>query len=685
MEIAYFMMQSTLPSATAMGSGLSGSPSQQLQALQNLMDLLVFSDLLDLKDLAVTDMCVGLLRVIDSKYDSQKLCLALQCVVVLIPKCPSARRYFFNSPLFESINRILSQAEVSSVAECCFRILALYAPDGGLRIGSSIELRQYFKFLPTLPKVDKHACLRTMKAALSLRIDPQLHWYYDPLICLLESDDCVLQRYCSDILANFFVYVDASEIRLDCLLRIMRIAPYSNLLGASLLLLIRMCDEAKVVKSLRANLSWCTVACRFGDSAIFDDVLQVFQQLLPPPRLPRALWYPKNVRFDRFESFVGSVASFALDRLLSGKGSEAVALQTLAACCSLVPRDFDASTYPAFVRMTESSPVKAAFLLSIAATIPRKQMVYRSGLLDALSRAKLRPQIKEWGSFQLNRLAEETRQYMRPVQIADAPSLNLSDLLRYLSMERIFPFEFVTSSLLSRTIPLLMYCRDTEDLGPLINIGNGLLEALTIPAVSLPVEIFRLSKSSVPFLVHLRGKVIGEIWVRHASDLLAIEGWYNLHFNSAIVRRLEQSIRDNDVLRNLCRLEPDLAASNSRFALYCRAFQADMYHRWSFKIKGQLFSAFDSVAYAISRSFGNRTGFDSIAIDLVDPDIERAPFLPQILDNDKLSDVLRFVALLRQVAPSRFTIPKKFQLRVFEELANGYGTVTMLSPAAQVI
>jgi hypothetical protein len=675
-------------------AGLNGSDTDKLQSLHSLYDFLIFSEGGGAEFRPMIPICEVLTEFIDPSGDPEILSLTLQCLSSFIPLHPIFHLFLARSDVFRRINAILSQTEDISMVEQCFQ-LASVCSDGDFPLPTSlVDLRHYFRFFPVVSRICQRSCVSSLRRLSDRQEDDSAFVpFLSDLSGLLSSDDRTIRREVSGLVSNLCDRVPVGAFDVSVFQGLCEGSSDVDVVRFGVRVLARMCAEDVETGRIAARPpDFGRLLFAFDDLAVCEGLLRISQHLIPRPRLPPFLWRVRRAGVGGDGGLVGRLEPVLVRFLVERTGNEVVCVETLAGCWSIVPVAASPALLSRFVDLSRTSAA-VPYLIAIVGLMGDRGAAYRSGLIGALSGAKIPKSARAWGERAMAEIVGSARALMRPIPAAVLGTRRVCEICEYLRGESVSPFEFVESALLDHSIEGIEAIEGVEaglakcDVGPLAAAVSGLVGAFRLEKVRRRIDVAQFSREVV--LVRARS-VAGDVGVYRLpllGDFCALEGWYNLSRDGGLGAKLHRSIEDNVFLQPMLELEDRLDKSHQRFALYCRGFQCEGYRRCSFRIEGVTFSVFDNVVSAVSRAGDDFDGLRErrLEVEIIEEESRRSDFVVKKFEYRQYGRVFRLMELLQEKFGDQFSVSRDFQDYVFAHLADPVGSLSGSSRAIRLI
>lgn len=672
----------------------SKGPSR-LTALESLSELLSFADESLLSAFPFSDMGMLLTTILDTKVKDQILELDLQCISTLLSV------HFASLVVFSKLNLLqkifLKFADMTSFVaiEHCYQIFSIYAQEDPKELYQHLTLKPYFLYIPSISKITQRSATLTLSRIASLGVHPDYATYIPEIMELMLSDDVQIRKNSISLFNTITTNLPPSLIsekiyRLMCtnLNECNDFIIVSSIVSA----LYRLSRDKQVALCMAAQpLDFKHLLFDFESNEYIQTVFDLIIFILPQPKLPRIIWTLKNHKIDFVKEkhipFVKNVEPILFRYIKEKKYCIEACLKALVCCTSFVPFESTATLFSNLVRLARI-PSNTPYVLAMVYNLQDKSHIVRSGLLSVFQTLRLPKPYSEWYQEHVSTLAAKCQEIpSTQIQMFNY-SPTLDDILNVLKDGNIYPYEFYTNSLMEMSTNLIRLPNaEQRNLSNLLKMAYGILDFLQFPQSFDPyLEISKLRRKKVTLVLSGPKLQPANYSVTMASDLTALEGWYNLKINPKADQKLRETIQDNIPLISM--LELDLAEntkSYERFALLNRAFQTDGYIRCSFKIGKYTFSAFDNITYALSRvcqtpGLINQIHFD---VKVIEEEEERSSFNVSPFVNPNYTSILGFFNIFHQKFSDQFYIDNLFAHNIVSLLSNPLETLTLNAPAVQ--
>jgi hypothetical protein len=443
-------------------------------------------------------ICEVLTELIDPSGDPEILSLTLQCLSSFIPLHPIFHLFLARSDVFRRITASLSQTEDISTLEQCFQ-LASVCSDGDFPIPTSlVDLRHYFRFFPVVSRICQRSCVSSLRR-LSERAEDESVFvpFLSDLSGLLSSDDRTIRRDVSGLLSNLCDRVPVRAFDVSVFQGLCEVSSDVDVVRLGVRVVEKMCAEDVETARIEGRPpDFGRLLFAFDDVSVCECLLRISQHLIPRPKLPPFLWRVRRPGAGGDGGLVGRLEPILVRFLVEKTGNEVVCLETLAGCWSLVPVAASLELLTKFVDLSRTSAA-VPYLIAIVGLMGDRVGAYRSGLIGALSGAKIPKSVRAWGERAMAEIVGSSRSLMRPIPRAVLGTRSVSDICEYLRGESVSPFEFVESALLDHAIEGLETIRGKCDVGPLAGVVNGLVGAFRLEKVRRRIDIGQFSREVV--------------------------------------------------------------------------------------------------------------------------------------------------------------------------------------------
>ena len=666
---------------------------QQIAALQQLVEVLIFAEELPPEAIPLPDLCMALCQILNSSRDAETLVPLFQCFLSLMKCHFAAVMFVLRLGVLEPMNEILRTTSYVEVAEAALQIVDFIASRKPERVLETINVGYFFRFLASMSRVDQRICLHMMDQVASCRVDPFWNEHIADVLGFVRSEDPATRGYALGLFGSIVASLPVESLKPEMVRQIVDMVNgggSEEIVRRLLGLIERLSRREDVVGQLVEHpLMFEKFLAEHTDPKIVEHVLIIIEHVFPEHKLPPCLWDSPAVPRGDAAAFVSQALKIVMGLLRRGgrSGNDRFALQILAACATLTPVQLDQEMMNVFLNLA-IQPGNVPFMLVVLDQMEDKSMIYRTGLLSILLRTTVPAAQREWSQSKLHELKKKCERFKRKIPRDVTRARDLKTIISYLESSNMQPFEIWDSDLLERCYNLLVKVRvgECSDVRCLVHLANQMLSCFHMTKTRNKAEIAAFPKRTVAFSIKSPLGNLGRLPVPIWADFTLLEGWYNLEHNPGIREKFTNTVSENPFLQQMMTLE-DVHRNPVVFCLVCRAFQVDGYRKCSFKVSGKQFSVFDSVTDMMARictkpAHMNRSTFD---LEITESDIRRAPFPVRAFEDPKFQFVFKVLKEIARCAPEQFQVSEDFANMVFSRIADPLTTLTMTAPAVQLM
>lgn len=667
---------------------LSGDDNEKLNAL-NIISILALENPDFSSSFPLRDLAQALANLLTNTRSDEIIIADLQCITSLITSSILIQLFFLSDDLFRQINTVLNTTESVDVASSCFRLVNLFSSDKPF-IVNSLDVKPFHKFFDQLSPVDQRDLITMLSRLADGSTIKDMSSFLPFSIQMTNHSDQHIRKSASQLILSISGKMNLKKIPndiFDKLIELLSTTQDFQLFQSIVQVLNKVVALNKMTQPPLHKLPNFEQAL-FGHNQSNSEltILTIIHDLLPTPNLPSVLWDKNEAHLSFLPSLVPQLNHILCRYLIEKNSNKEICLKTLSASSSIYEIHPSLALLNALLRFSHNIDEKSIpYLLALMNNIQPKRVIIRSGLLDSVSNFKVtNKKIKEWCKKTLAKIKSDCHHYKRTIS-NDFNSIH--DIVRYIEQNKLFPFEFSQSGLLSKTLSLLQTNPRLEiplrDVQTLTILGNGALDLLSIPALNVRTDYTFMKTQTIEFVAKNSCGGLYEISVPLLANFLMVEGWYNMKINEN--NHFLDFINSHEELKHLLQLDEDTLENQTLFALINRGFQTPEYKKCSFRINGEVYSAFDNIVMMMAKSFNNLKLLASgqFEIEIIEEDI---PFYSQIEMNIGLeldSDAFPYLKILHDRYPNDFLRNNELGSLCFQSLADQLTTLTFLSPHVQ--
>lgn len=426
-------------------------------------------------------------------------------------------------------------------------------------------------------------------------------------------------------------------------------------------------------------------------------ILLIIRSFLPVPDFPIGFWVNDRAVPNNSEKFAANVQKVLLELASEKIGDFDLIFVCLAMTYQLSPGEIPSFLLPLMIA-TSQDPKNAPFALLLSLNLPDKQLLSISGLISQLSLIVIEdPLISPWYKQKLIVLKS-----FESSPSTDRPSISsfksFSDIFQFFNTTNLSSFELHVSDYTNKFLELMQKEEnyDRYDFAHIVEKLHQIITYMTIPDLIDPFESMstaELATGTMIVDVKYGSKTFNHRKFDNTSLLIAIEAWYNETVYHITTNDLLNAARHSGRLGQLVSLENMNTVGYTHIGLLHRAFGTKRYKRFSFRIDGKKYSAFDFMFQSVARNLPNPEYWPLVVpeIEMIseedDQELNETDSMSRIeVPTDKIPNKLVFQILRRihTVKPSTDLCCPEFERTLHPHLMSFFLDVGLFSPAVQI-
>lgn len=673
------------------------------QGLENLAETLAFADPSQLRNFPMKEACREIIRIFQNSSDETLLTLSTQCIVNMLESIPESHKTISNSNYIQILKEKIQYKLLTNIStiENIIHSLCILSKTRN----KSITNINIFKFildnLEIISTPEKHHAAIGLSKLTSSGVFANYSKYLPQIFKYFSLNDTVISNNLIDTFLNILNSVSYSDIPLETTEIICEVTPNiidSGILIRVLNLIQRLTYFQKFSESIISH------QFNFGKILFENDyegsylqirhsILLIIRSFLPVPDFPIGFWENDRAVPSNSEQFAQHIQSDLFQLASEKLGDYDLIFVCIAMSLQLNPIDVPSFLLPLMTAVSQD-PKIAPFTLLLALNISDKQKLCSSGIISQLSIISIEDAtINSWYKQKMSVLKSfETNQSTYRPNPSDFE--NFSDIYKFFNETNLSSFELHVSGYTNRLLKLMK--NETKisqyDFSVIIKKMHEIITYMTIPELIDPFDSMstnELATGNILVDVKLSSKIFNHCKFDNTSLLIAVEAWYNETALHVTTNDLLNAARHSKKLGQLISLENMDKASYTHIGLLHRAFGTKRYKRFSFKIDGKKYTAFDFMFQSIARNLPNPEYWPLIAteIEMIDEENDEDEVMTIIdVPNDKIPNKLAFEILqnIHEKQPSIDLCCAEFERTLHPHLMSFFLDVGLFSPAVQI-
>lgn len=688
----------------------SKNMTSKTQGLENLAETLAFADPSQLRNFPMKETCREIVKIFQNSNDHTILTLTTQCIINILDAITESQKVITNSNYIQIVKEKIQYKLLSNIStiENIIHSLCILSKYRSKEISNIIIFKFILDNINLISTPEKHHAAIGLSKLTSSGVSTIFSKYLPQIFHYFSLNDSIISNNMIDTFTNILNSVSYSDIPIETTEVISKVTPSiedPDILIRVLTLIQRLTYFQKFSESLidhKFDFGKILFENEYDGSylQIRRLVLLIIRSFLPVPDFPIGFWENDRAVPSNTEQFCEYIQNDLFELASEKLGDYDLIFVCLAMTLQLHPIDVPPILLPLMTAISQD-PKISPFVLLLALNIPDKQKLCNSGLISQLSLIQIEdPTINSWYKQKLVVLKSfETN----PLTNRPNPSefKNFSEIYHFFNETKLSSFELHVSGYTNRLLKLL---KEETDIGQydftlIIEKLHQIITYMTIPEFIDPFESMstnELASGMILVDIKFNGKLFNHRKFENTSLMIAIEAWYNETALHVTTNDLLNAARHSKKLGQLISLENMDKVSYTHIGLLHRAFGTRRYKRFSFKIDGKKYTAFDFMFQSIARNLPNPEYWPLIAteIEMVDQeddkelnaDGENEVMTPIVVPDDKIPNKLIFEILetIHKLQPSVDLCCAEFERTLHPHLMSFFLDVGLFSPAVQI-
>ncbi|OHT11784.1 hypothetical protein TRFO_18679 [Tritrichomonas foetus] len=689
------------PSYRAILKGLQTQGPSQVEVLQILSEMLIFANDSLLSEFPLNDVCKSLTLIASTSQSEEVLLLCSQCIYSLLEAHQSATKTMMRLRLVQILTARMQSVKSIATIENILHVLSFFATTSPEIFGEILGIQIFLNAFPNISKIEQRSCISTVATITERYVSEKFGESLITIVSIINYPDNLIRQQANSAFASITASISPQSIPKTIYLPMIETLYTTTDLNVALNFSKILYRAVKDHSGLRILLSQIPdfekllfSPCAKENKDFCQQLLDISQHMLPPPNLPRHLWTIKNRVYPTSHEFVAHLEPILLKFLSERPDCEQSAIMTLSGCASIIPIKTTPELLNILLRLAKSSR-RAPYVLSIALNATSKTDVLRSGLIEILKGTSVGMNHKEWYKERIKTFSSTTGnvQTTSSLPASIAFSQTLDTILEYIKSENIMPYEFLHTNLIDKCATIIRAgVVGNTDISILVKLAYGILDFQPFPKVHDAFRVTNVShftkKTIVVNLSSPRG-IVKDFNVSLMWDFMALEGWYNLEYNSKTVTRLFDALHSKSPLQRMIEKQKENHITDDpiRFALLCRGFRVEKYVHCSFKCRNYIFSAYDQISHALALLCPTPESLAQGHLDftLLEKEAPRSDFHVPNFESDDMKKALDFLFLIYTKLPSKFYLNQNFSHQTLTRMSSPLLTMFHYDPAVRLM
>lgn len=679
----------------------SKNMTSKTQGLENLAETLAFAEPSQLKNFPMKETCREIVKIFQNSSDITVLSLTTQCIINILDAIFESHKIITNSNYIQILKEKIQYKLLSdlSLIENVIHSISILSKYRSKEISHTIIVKFILDNIDLISTPEKHHASIALSKITSSGICQNFSKYLPQICSYFSSDDLIVANNMIDAFTNILNSISFSEIPLETSQTISQVTPEikdPEILIRVLELIQRLTYFQKFSESIIDHqLDFDKILFENDYNGFYIKIrriiLLIIRSFLPVPDFPIGFWENDRAVPNNSEKFAANIQKVLLELASEKIGDFDLIFVCLAMTYQLSPGEIPSFLLPLMIA-TSQDPKNAPFVLLLSLNLPDKQLLSSSGLISQLSLIVIEdPLISPWYKQKLIVLKS----------FESSPSTDRPSISSFKSFSDIFQFFNTTNLSSGYTNKFLELMQKEEnydryDFAHIVENLHQIITYMTIPDLIDPFESMstgELATGTMIVDVKYGSKTFNHRKFDNTSLLISIEAWYNETVYHITTNDLLNAARHSGRLGQLVSLENMNTVGYTHIGLLHRAFGTKRYKRFSFRIDGKKYSAFDFMFQSVARNLPNPEYWPLVVpeIEMIseedDQELNETDSMSRIeVPTDKIPNKLVFQILRRihTVKPSTDLCCPEFERTLHPHLMSFFLDVGLFSPAVQI-
>lgn len=667
-------------------------PETLYEGLQTLSEMLIFASE-DVYVYITIDQYADTLNSILSQFRSEDVAiLATQCMMHLLHFHGQAIKVFLSFGLIDTLKETMPKVKKQPLLENYVNILCIYALEVPYDFIRHFKAMIFFEMMPKVSIIEQRRALQAIAFLAQEHLISNSVEYYHIILKYMSDEDQTIRNTATRAFQQMLGSGSPSSIPYTVLRYLPSLIISTNEVQPAINysnILYNASKDSTITRYFCENpidfskLLLCN-SC-LSNSTVSANIFKLIQMLLPQPKLPKSIWANRSASSLKD---VKPISQALISYLTYGNvNHEVTAVSLLGAIATISPIQPTPELIGALLRLARISKA-ALFVACIVRSFTDIQIAHRSGIVPILESTHIHNTHMQFYNELLRHINEsKPAGIYAPASVAY--SQDMDEIVNYITKYNMMPYEFLNSSLLDKVKNMILHGASKKtDLTPLVNLAFGVIQYYSIPTEKDPLKISSFGSFSQKVMTFkLKTNTNSRsLTVPITTSFLWIEGWYNMNSKKSLVTKLRSMIQTDYYLSEFIDVD-SLCASNEIFALICRAYNVEGYQKCSFGLENSVFSAYDSLTFALSVVCPaiHMLRIPNLSLRIIEQEIPRCQFVIQKFESSELKKALDLIQAISTMRPDISITNSKFSIEVTSKFSSPLCTLLMFEPAIRLV